>query len=215
MKRYLVFFVVHVAVWTTLVRFVAGGDRVPYDKLGDASTPWVRQFVVALLAVLVLQVVFIARQGIWEDIVREPLRSARKTLWIPALLVLFLGFIGFLNDGLSDAPSSYWIGMTATVVLVGVTEEVTFRGILVVGARRTWSREGKALVLSSVLFGLFHLPNWLLGQDFGTTIRQVVLTALVGSAFYALRRASGSLLACIALHAVYDWMLVQGAFGPP
>ena len=85
------------------------------------------------------------------------------------------------------------------------------RGIVVGGARRTWNREGFALVASSVLFGLFHLPNWLLGQSLPTTIRQVVVTALLGMVFFALRRASGTLLTCIVLHAVYDWMIIQGA----
>jgi membrane protease YdiL (CAAX protease family) len=130
---------------------------------------------------------------------------------LPPLLLLAAGIGVFANDGLGTASVVFWIGMTPTMLLVGVAEEITFRGILVAGARRTWNREGFALIASSVLFGLFHLPNWLLGQSLSMTIRQVVVTALLGMAFYALRRASGTLLTCIALHAVDDWMIIQGA----
>lgn len=205
------FFIVHVIVWTGLVLLVPGGDGVDYDLLGDASTPWVRQFIIPLMAVLVLQSVYISRRKMWREIVRDQDRSHRKWLWLPPMLLLAAGVGVFANDGLGDASSRYWIGMTLTMLLVGVTEEITFRGIVVVGARRTWNREGFALIASSVLFGLFHLPNWLLGQSLSMTIRQVVVTALLGMVFFALRRASGTLLACIVLHAVYDWMVIQGA----
>jgi membrane protease YdiL (CAAX protease family) len=205
------FFVIHVIVWTGLVLISPGGDRVDYDLLGDASTPWVRQFVLPLTAVLVLQGVYISRRRMWSEILRDRNRSPRKWLWLPPVLLLAAGVGVFANDGLGDASVDYWIGMTLTMLLVGVTEELTFRGIAVAGARRTWNREGFALIASSVLFGLFHLPNWLLGQSLSMTIRQVAVTALLGMAFYALRRASGTILTCIALHAVYDWMVIQGA----
>ncbi|MFM8855919.1 MAG: lysostaphin resistance A-like protein [Actinomycetota bacterium] len=204
------FFVVHVIVWTGLVLIAPGGDRVDYDLLGDASTPWVRQFVLPLTAVLILQSVYISRMGMWSEILRDRVRSQRKWLLLPPVLLLAAGIGVFANDGLGDASTNYWIGMTLTMLLVGVTEEITFRGIIVAGARRTWNKDGFALIASSVLFGLFHLPNWLLGQSLSMTIRQVVVTALLGMVFFALRRASGTLVTCIVLHAVYDWMIVQG-----
>lgn len=212
MKRLLAVFVVHVAVWVSLVRFGAGDDRIGFDLLGDGSTPWVRQFIIALLGVLALQVLFMFKERSWGEVFRDRPRSDRRWLWAPGVAILLLGVGRFASDGLSDAPTSYWVGMSITVLLVGFTEEVTFRGLLVVEARRRWGSEGRALLVSSVLFGLFHLPNWYLGQDLSTTVRQVVVTGIIGSGFYALRRASGSLVPCIILHAAYDWLLLQGAF---
>ncbi len=199
-------------VWTGLVLALPGGDRVDYDILGDASTPWVRQFVVALVVVLMIQIVFISREKMWGEVLRDRPRAGRLWMWLPPALVLFIGLIVLVDEGVTDAPTSYWIGMTATMLLVGITEEVTFRGILIADARRRWGSEWRALLLSSVLFGLFHLPNWLLGQDLSTTIRQVIVTALMGGIFYSLRRASGTLLTCIVLHAAYDWVLIQRMF---
>jgi len=54
-------------------------------------------------------------------------------------------------------------------------------------------------VVSSALFGLFHLPNAFFGQDIGTTVVQVLQT--LGSIFYCLCRLSGSILPRIVLHA--------------
>lgn len=212
MKRALNVFLIHVVVWTGLVFVVAGNDRVDYDLLGDGSTPWVRQFVVALVAVLVIQIVFISREKMWGDVLRDRPRSKRWWMWLPSILVAVVALAVLLDEGISDAPTSYWIGMSTTMLLVGITEEVTFRGILVAGARRTWGSEWRALVLSSGLFGLFHLPNWLLGQDFSATVRQVIVTAVMGAVFYSLRRASGTLMTCIVLHAAYDWVLIQQMF---
>lgn len=211
-KRALSFFVIHVAIWTGLVLAVPGPDRVDYDLLGDGSTPWVRQFVIALLVVLTCQVVFISRFSMWSAVLREHVRSPRRLLWLAPFLLLVAGSAVLASDGLSDAPRNYWIGMTVTMLLVGLTEEITFRGILVVGARQKFGREVSAALASSALFGLFHLPNWLLGQELSATIRQVIVTAVLGLVFYALRRVSGTLITCIVLHAVYDWMVIQGSF---
>lgn len=212
MRKLLSFFVIHVVVWTGLILVVPGDDRVGFDLLGNGATPWVRQFHVALLAVLAIQVAFISSQGWWREVLVDRPRSARWWMWVPPLLIGLAGLGRFAEDGPSDAPSSYWVGLTITVALVGLTEELTFRGVLVAGARRQSLSERNVLLLSSGLFGLFHLPNWLLGQDLGPTLVQVVMTAILGSAFYALRRASGSLVPCIVLHGAYDWLLLQGAF---
>lgn len=212
MKRAVAFFLVHITIWTGLVYVGAGSDRLDYDKLGESSTPWVRQFQIALLAVLVLQVAFLTRERWWGDVFRDTPRSARWWMWLPPVFIVLVGLALLTNEGVSDAPRSYWIGMTITMLLVGITEEITFRGILVVGARRQGSNERSVLLMSSALFGLFHFPNWILGQDLVDTLRQVIFTAVIGTAFYALRRASGTLMACIALHAAYDWVIIQGAF---
>lgn len=213
MKRALTFSLVHVIVWTALVSIVAGDAGVDYDDIGAASTPWVRQFVVALTVVFTLQLVYLSRSSDRSGILSESSRSTRRSAWVPPTLLLLAGIGAFANDGLSDAPAAWWAGMVATMLLVGITEELTFRGILVQGLREGGFGERRVVLVSSVLFGLFHLPNFLLGQDLPTTIRQVVVTAVLGAAFHSLRRASGSLIPCMVLHAAYDWSVLQGAFG--
>jgi hypothetical protein len=206
-------FVAHVVIWIGLVRLVPGGDGVDYPDLGTLGTPWVRQFVIPLLVVLAFQVVIITRLGWWKSVLREPSRTTRRWLVVFPVVVFVLGLTRFLSDGFAgDAGSSYLIGCIVTMTLVGLTEEITFRGIQQVGARRVFTREWQAVVFASVLFGLFHTPNIVIGAEVGDALRQTVFTAIIGTAFYCLRRVSGSLIPCIVLHAVYDFLLIQGAW---
>lgn len=200
-------FVVHTVVWISLVKLVPGDDFVEYDDLGLLGTPWVRQFVIALVVVAVLQVAAVQWLGWWGDVLRDGL-GARAWMWAPVAYIVVLTVVQLAREGLSDVPAHYWIGVSATTLLVGFTEELSFRGVLLVAARRLTS-ERNAWLVSSALFGLFHLPNAVLGQSIGGSVFQVVMTALIGSAFYCLRRTSGSLVPCIVLHAVYDWVLIQ------
>ena len=203
-------FVVHTVVWIGLVRLAPGDDFVDYPDVGQIGLPWIRQFVIALVVVLVLQIVLITRRGWWKPVLSDESRTTRKWMILPPALMALIGIIQFSSDGLSDAPSHYWIGLTLAMLLVGITEELTFRGILLVGGRHAFGRELNAFLFSSALFGLFHLPNVFLGQDLAPSVRQVVMTAILGSALYCLRRFSGSIIPCILLHAAYDWALIQG-----
>jgi len=135
-------FVAHVVIWIGLVALVPGDDGVDYPDLGTLGTPWVRQFVIPLLVVLVFQVVVITKLGWWKSVLREPSRTPRRWLVVFPVVVFVLGLTRFLSDGFAgDAGTSYLIGCIVTLTLVGVTEEITFRGIQHVGARRIFCRE--------------------------------------------------------------------------
>jgi membrane protease YdiL (CAAX protease family) len=204
-------FLLHVVVWIGLIRIVAGKDLVDYVDLGVLGTPWVRQFIIPLLAVLALQVVVISRLGWWRPVMREDARSTTWWMWVFPVVVLLLGVLALAVNGFaSEAGASYLVGCAVTVGLVGLTEELSFRGILLVGGRRVFSKEATAVLFSSALFGLFHLPNAFIGAAWSSSIMQVFQTAIIGTAFYFLRRVSGSLIPCIVLHGLYDFLLIQG-----
>lgn len=205
------FFVVHVAVWIGLILLVPGDDGVDYVDLGILGTPWVRQFIIPLLVVLAIQIAFISRMGWWKSVMGEPSRTSRTWLVVFPVLILLVGLLRLAGEGLgTDAGASYLIACFVTMALVGTTEELSFRGVHLVGARRIFTREWQAVVFSAALFGLFHTPNILIGAEVGAAIAQTFLTAILGLAFYCLRRVSGTLIPCIVLHALYDFMLIQG-----
>ena len=77
------------------------------------------------------------------------------------------------------------------------------RGQLIVALRSRFGELG-VWFFSSLLFGLLHLPNTLFGTGvFG--LLQVPLSFLAGTVFYLLRRASGTLIFAMALHALWDF----------
>jgi len=67
----------------------------------------------------------------------------------------------------------------ATTLLIAFGEEVLFRGILLRGAMTRLSVPF-AMLLSALLFGLFHLVNGLAGQDIAGTSQQVLFAIVVG-----------------------------------
>lgn len=89
-------------------------------------------------------------------------------------------------------------------------EEVAFRGVLL-AALTGVAGDGGAVVWSSVVFGLWHVPPTMVTlringvavatpRGLAAVAGAVVVTAVAGSAFAGLRWASGSLLAPILAH---------------
>ena len=68
--------------------------------------------------------------------------------------------------------------------MVGFSEEITYRGLAVVGFRGGYS-EVHVWLFTSILFGLLHGVNFFLGQDAVPTLRQVIFAFVLGSVFYS------------------------------
>jgi membrane protease YdiL (CAAX protease family) len=95
------------------------------------------------------------------------------------------------------------IALLATVALIGLFEELLFRGILLRGLE---SKTGPvlALVVSSVAFGLMHYVNWVGGQPLGDTTIQVLHAIGAGFLYGALMLMTGSIWPSVFLHALWD-----------
>jgi membrane protease YdiL (CAAX protease family) len=69
---------------------------------------------------------------------------------------------------------------------------------------RTGGRtEAKAALWTAIAFGLFHLPNLLVGAG-PTQLVQVVLAAGSGATLYAFRRYRGLILTAMIAHGIWD-----------
>jgi len=163
-----------------------------WQELGLGAGTWRRGLAWAAAAIGAVAVVFVA--GAALPLTRAAFRDSRYDLgWPDALLRAFV------------------LIPLGTIVL----EEVAFRGVLwglLRRARGVWV----ATVVSSALFGLWHvLPSLGLATDnqairsavgTGTSgkaisvLGTVLFTGLAGVVFCELRRRSGSLLASVGLH---------------
>jgi len=119
------------------------------------------------------------------------------------ILVVALGF---------DAPEGAVpgtpaiIALLATIALVGLFEELLFRGILFQGSEKV-SGPITALVLSSVALGLMHHVNWVEGPPLDDTTVQVFHAMTGGFLYGALMLMTGSIWPGVILHAVWDGMV--------
>jgi membrane protease YdiL (CAAX protease family) len=165
------------------------------------------EIVLCLFALIVARRIF----GRW-DCGFGPI-DWRGALWIvPNFALMAVMFAVVLrSDG------AHWSGlvtlMIVTTIMVGFSEELMFRGILLQGARREVSL-GKAILISSVGFSLLHSVNTLAGVPFDGMVQQMGLTFVFGLAMacYALR--ANSLVPVIVFHTLWDMVqFVGGEFG--
>ncbi len=108
--------------------------------------------------------------------------------------------------GISPAGLAGVLALTTVVTCFGalVTEELAFRGYLISRLRRRGSL--LALLASSVMFGLWHLPPSLFFLHGEGAVRAVYVIdiALLGVVLGGLFLRSGSLLPCALLHGVWN-----------
>jgi len=89
------------------------------------------------------------------------------------------------------------------MLIPGIWEEVSFRGVISTLNLRKYSRR-TVLIVVSILFGLFHYFNLIAGNDLVLTGIQVIYAALLGFLFGYLFLKTKSLIPSIILHYLID-----------
>ncbi len=117
---------------------------------------------------------------------------------------LFGNYIFDLDVVFGD-PSNLSYGWFIFIVMLipGIWEEVSFRGVISTLNLRKYSRT-TVLIVVSLLFGLFHLINLLAGNALVLTGVQVIYAALLGFLFGYLFIKTKSLIPSIILHYLID-----------
>jgi len=92
----------------------------------------------------------------------------------------------------------------AGAVLVGFSEELAFRGLVLTSLRGPLSEQG-AWLWSTVMFGLLHAPNVLIGGPVVGVVMQPILAAITGTSLYLTRRVTGSIIPAMVLHGLWDF----------
>ncbi|MBW3622498.1 MAG: CPBP family intramembrane metalloprotease [Armatimonadetes bacterium] len=122
-------------------------------------------------------------------------------------IYLALGWMRF-----DPVPVKWGLWVVASLLLwplVGITEEVVFRGYLLKNFEE-WKGPTFAILTTTILFWLIHLGQGNVHEPLGAA---VMLS--MGAIFAFLRYGTGSLWAPIGLHAAYDWAAISfGGFEP-
>ena len=136
-------------------------------------------------------------------------KDLRVVLVAMALIMVLVVPPGLLTGFLTfSIPESYniskltlqFIGLFLTVAL---PEELFFRGILLGGLEKMFSKKWIPLVVSSLAFGLMHWNN---ASTLSTQITYVSLAAIAGVGYgWAYRKSGNNLLAAILVHTLVDW----------
>ena len=169
-----------------------------------------RYLVYGLAAGVIYGAVVASLFGWWRGIFADD----RKTLgpvtgWIRFVPVIAIARILATTDypGLADLDTELLAWIVAAGVLVGISEELMFRGNALVGLRGVPMPESRVWLLSSILFALIHVPNIVLGAPPAAAMVNAVLAFFGGTLFYVVRRASGSILIAMLTHGLWDFTL--------
>ncbi len=132
----------------------------------------------------------------------------RGLVWLlPAYLVLVLLFIeavpAMLSGSLSSADRNVLAALAFTTFLIGFSEEVMFRGILLRGALTRLS-VAPAMLLSAVAFSFVHALNGLGSQPGSDMLQHLAFTFLVGFFLAPVALRIGNLWPLIIWHWLWD-----------
>lgn len=128
--------------------------------------------------------------------------------FVPLLLIMSVNLWNGVTLNMSAAESALYV---LSMLCVGFLEEVIFRGFLFKAMCK--SNVKRAIIVSSVTFGLGHIVNLLNGRDFVPTLLQVCYAVALGFLFTIIFYKGKSLLPCIVTHSVTNSLSTFGVEG--
>lgn len=132
--------------------------------------------------------------------VRGDARAAAVNFATFAVLAIPIGLAtDFVRFDPHSGPIELAGSFTTIFVTIALPEELLFRGLMQNLLQKTWGRPDRALLATSLIFGLAHLnngpaPDW----------RYALLATLAGIFYGRAYRQSGGLLAAATVHAAVD-----------
>ncbi|MCK0154820.1 CPBP family intramembrane metalloprotease [Alcanivorax sp. S6407] len=188
-------YLVWIAITMLGARFLVGGES-SLDELVSRGIGW--HFVAAVALLFAAIVIFR-----WHDLNFRRPHSLLRVMWFPSLYLLFFaGVIAIF--GLP--PLSVVVFVALNTLLVGISEEVMFRGVLFRAfdkAMAIWP----AILITSVLFGAVHILNVFITGELVPALMQAVAATMSGIVFMAILLRTGSICPAIVYHFLWDCLL--------
>lgn len=173
-----------------------GGEEAPLVEMVKNGIGW--QFIAAVAFLVV--VIYLHK---WHDIGFRRPHSVVRVMWFP---VFWLGLIAMVLFLVGIPTGRVFAFIALNTFLVGISEEVMFRGVLF---RAFVTRYGvwTSIVSSSILFGAVHILNVFNTGDLGEAFMQSIPAGMSGILFIAIVIRTGSIWPAIIYHALWDCVL--------
>ncbi|KOO51050.1 hypothetical protein AMD00_00600 [Viridibacillus arvi] len=208
-KNYIwVYFITFFALWCIrellLVQYLDLMDSVP-----RAITSAVIKVVIWIIPVLLLVKVMEKEVPLSYLGLRQNFRNGLK--WTGWASLVFISYFVILNFTILDNNVDFRIGFNEwlnTILLVGITEEIVFRGFLLrklMDSFKFWI----ANTITSLLFISIHFPIWFYKGLFEfpyiltTSLTVFILSIIFGYVY----KKSGSLWSVIVIHSLYNLLV--------
>lgn len=184
-------------------------DGLGYGDLPSASPVW-RTITLPVGLSILFAALVVSYLRWWRPVIHDdhPVQGWVKI--VPALIVVsIIATIGYSN--IADQPSGLVLLLLASTLLVGIGEELMFRGLGVITFRRNGFTEAKVALWSSVIFGAVHMTN--IFTEGPSAFLQAAVVSVTGYFFYLTRRSFGTILVPMLLHGLYDFSIFSHAIG--
>jgi uncharacterized protein len=139
--------------------------------------------------------------------------KAPAALWVVLLIVAMnaASLVYALSTGFAGHRTAF-AGVLVATMMVGFAEEGMYRGFLLSSLARKMSI-GRALIVSSLMFGLLHGVNVLAHASVTAVLVQMAFTVFVGYALGTVYIKSGGNLVLVAvLHGLYDFAVFSADY---
>ncbi len=201
-----IFYLLIIQLLPRLLFDFSQAEYATFDSVGKSfKTVYFGVLVSTVFIVLVISLL-----GWWRRVAYERLRAPGWTRWIPILMVISI-LVSTNYGNILDNPFYLVLFGLLVSMTVGVGEELTFRGVVLVSLRDAVGTEMKAALLTAAIFGLAHSTNFF--TEGLTAFPQVLLATVSGYYFYILRRWSGGILVPIIFHGLWDFGLFSSRMG--
>ncbi len=171
----------------------------------------VRALTIPVGLSVVFAAIVITWLGWWKRVLFEKKRLLRWAWVIPAVMVLSILVITSYSH-LSTVSPTLVLTLLGSVLLIGIGEELMYRGITLEAMRSVGnSTELKAALWAAVIFGGSHVSN--IFTEGSSAFLQAAIVTVTALFFYVALRVSGTLLVPIIIHAGWDFSLFSGNLG--
>ncbi|WP_440948093.1 lysostaphin resistance A-like protein [Methanosarcina sp. T3] len=197
------------AVWLVVVVGIGllqvGGQPTQLDELIKNQIAFGVLGAVIFLPLAITYLKWWAQVG-WKG--PDNLRDLR--LLLPPALSLLILLLIVLFTGLP--PARVFVIVVINTLMVGISEELMFRGVLFHGASSsfgTW----RAVWITAILFGSVHILNGLITGDFRGSEVQALFAGMFGVWTAVLRVRLDTIIPVIIIH--WLWNCLAFLAGPP
>lgn len=194
-------------VLTIWVMVVLGGELL-YAEVSSGLEEYISSEIMVTLIVATLFLLIVVTIFRWWSQVGMKRPDDWGNLWLLWLPILLLILMLKLAESTGYPVGRVWWVVLFNTLMVGISEELMFRGILFFGAssRFGWQR---AVWISVSCFVLMHLFSGLILGNLGIAIFQALMAAFFGVWSVALRLRLNSILPLMVLHWLWDFGVVS------
>lgn len=175
-----------------------------YRPLINEVAPNLNKYIETLIRKLlqaITIIIYITKLRLWKDV--GLITKVSKEGLLLLLPVVILSFIPIFN-GVKVIGINIILVILIITFLIGIIEELVFRGIILSALKQRGKKS--AILISSAIFGLFHLFNLIYGADILDTVVQVIFAFGFGLIMAVVRYETDLLLPQIIVHALWDFI---------